>query len=361
MIVRDEQATLPRCLASAAAAVDAIYLTDTGSTDATVTIAKQYGAHIRHYPWSHDFSAARNHSIQAAKEDWLLILDADDCFPAGEAARLKPWLATSDALALTLEYTVMAGYSPAPTRRVLRNHRGLRFTGFIHESVRASLPAAGHHTVATDVQLQHLGYSEASWPVKLQRNLPLLQKEWERCQSAAEAGQRLLTGKELAYALIQLGQPAEGEKMLVHLLAAWPGGDTENQFATEALGALLFHYHATGRDEAAWTFCEHVRAKLAAEPAYSLYRGLAAFHVRHFAEALTQLTAFEQHWLSQAVKIPVPLAYTGLALWDLQGQCHLHMNRAAEAARLFTRCLEAGGDVKEYGIKLHLARQLAPS
>ncbi len=360
MIVRDEQAALPRCLDSVASAVDAIYITDTGSADATIAIAKQYGATVRQFTWCDDFSAARNHSISDVREDWLLILDADDYFPAGEAIRLRSWLKPCTALALTLQYEVTAGYTPAPTRRVLRNHSSLRFSGIIHESIRASLPPENdQHTAHTDVRLQHLGYSPDALPAKQQRNLPLLLKEWERCQPTPDGCQRWLIGKELGSTLIQLGRPAEGEALLAKLISEWSGKADEAAFAFEAMSVLLWHYQATDRAAAAWLLCERMKHSLQAEPAYSLYRGLAAFQVQNFPAALESLNTFEAHRRAGRVNIPVPIGYTGLALWDLQGQCYLQMGRADEAARLFAQCLAAGGENKEYVTKLHLARQLA--
>jgi len=360
MIVRNEQVALPRCLDSVATAVDAIYITDTGSQDETVAIAQRYGATIRHFTWCDDFSAARNHSIQDIQEDWLLLLDADDYFPTGEATRLRSYLKNSAALALTLEYEVTTGYTPAPTRRLIRNHRGLRFSGIIHESIRASLPQNDEqHTQSTDIRLQHLGYNPESLPAKLNRNLPLLQKEWERCQSGTDTCQRLLIGKELAATLIQLKRPAEGELLLASMLTEWSGKPNEAAFALEAMITLLWHYQATARASAAWQLCERMKASLQSEPAYSLYHGLAAFQTQNFAAAWESLTAFEAHWLAGHIHVPVPICYTGLALWDLQGQCCLQMGRATEAARLFDKCLAAGGENKEYATKLHLARQLA--
>ena len=44
MIVRDEQEMLPGCLASLQEAVDEMVIVDTGSTDATVEIARSFGA-----------------------------------------------------------------------------------------------------------------------------------------------------------------------------------------------------------------------------------------------------------------------------------------------------------------------------
>jgi hypothetical protein len=294
----------------------------------------------------------------------MLILDADDYFPEGEALRLRHLLRSSTALTLTLRYSIMEGHSPAPTRRVLRNHRGLRFSGIIHETVRGSLPpvSAGlAHTEETDISLQHLGYTNSSLPGKLQRNLPLLQQEWERCQADSDACQGLHIGKELAHTLSQLGQPDAGEQLLTQILTDWPGGELENQFAVEALAALLWRYQETGRAPAAWQLCERVHHRLSGEPAYALYRGLSAFQVQLFAEALTSLASFERHWQAGQIKIPIPLRYTGLALWDLQGQCYLQLGRMDDAAQMFAQCLDAGGDAQEYKTKLHLVRQLSAS
>ena len=60
MIVRDEQEMLPRCLAAAAAAVDEIVIVDTGSTDATIEIARSFGARVIEREWTGSFAEARN-------------------------------------------------------------------------------------------------------------------------------------------------------------------------------------------------------------------------------------------------------------------------------------------------------------
>ena len=56
MIVRDEEEMLPRCLAAVAAAVDEIVLVDTGSNDATIEIARSFGARVIEHRWSGSFA-----------------------------------------------------------------------------------------------------------------------------------------------------------------------------------------------------------------------------------------------------------------------------------------------------------------
>src|SRR4051795_3691085 len=46
MIVRDEESMLPRCLEAAAPHVDQVVIVDTGSTDRTMKIAREFGAQV---------------------------------------------------------------------------------------------------------------------------------------------------------------------------------------------------------------------------------------------------------------------------------------------------------------------------
>jgi len=89
MIVRNEEKFLGPCLESASPAVDEIIVVDTGSTDGTAGIAGDYDAKIFPFPWRDDFSAARNASLERAKGDWILVLDADEALEEGAAARIR--------------------------------------------------------------------------------------------------------------------------------------------------------------------------------------------------------------------------------------------------------------------------------
>lgn len=78
MIVKDEAQRIERCLASARPHVKHMVIVDTGSSDNTLEICRQFGADIHHYTWCNDFSAARNFALDQAPSTWRLVLDADE-------------------------------------------------------------------------------------------------------------------------------------------------------------------------------------------------------------------------------------------------------------------------------------------
>jgi len=92
MIVKNEEENIRLCLDSVKDDVDEIIIVDTGSTDKTVGICKEYTNQVYFYKWNDDFSEARNESIKYATKDWILILDADELIPKGELIRLKDFL-----------------------------------------------------------------------------------------------------------------------------------------------------------------------------------------------------------------------------------------------------------------------------
>ncbi len=174
MIVKDEAKKLPRCLASVKDLVDEIIVLDTGSGDATPTIAEKAGAKVNFLIWGDDFAHARNVSLDQATQDWILILDADETLTKagrqliGSIKQDKP-LGTVDPLDLLL-VTMMrreigANQSPyTQVSRLFRNHEKVRFVRPYHESVdesvEALMSAEAHWQVAQfgDVAIDHTGY-----------------------------------------------------------------------------------------------------------------------------------------------------------------------------------------------------------
>lgn len=89
MIVRDEEDNLGRCLDNIAHFMDEIIIIDTGSTDKTKEIAKQYTDKVYDFEWIHDFSAARNYSISKASNEYILVLDSDEYVQSIDIQEIK--------------------------------------------------------------------------------------------------------------------------------------------------------------------------------------------------------------------------------------------------------------------------------
>lgn len=82
MMVKNEENNLTRCLDSlqlllARADIELI-IVDTGSTDNSVEIAKQYSDKVFFHDWNNNFSDMRNITISYAIGEWIFILDADE-------------------------------------------------------------------------------------------------------------------------------------------------------------------------------------------------------------------------------------------------------------------------------------------
>ena len=63
LIARDEARCIDRCLRSAAAFVDEMWVLDTGSQDDTLSVARRCGAQVAVWPWRGDVAAARNAAL----------------------------------------------------------------------------------------------------------------------------------------------------------------------------------------------------------------------------------------------------------------------------------------------------------
>ncbi len=140
MIVKNEAENLARVVGSVRDCVDAVYITDTGSTDGTVDIAKSLGASVNHFEWVKDFSKARNASFEPVKEDYILWLDGDDVLD--NQYQFKQWRDTvmelNDYWIAPYHYALDATGKPVCTfarERVVKREMGFRWRYFVHEGM----------------------------------------------------------------------------------------------------------------------------------------------------------------------------------------------------------------------------------
>lgn len=77
IITKNEESNLPRALASVSRVADEIVILDSGSTDQTVEIAKNFHAKVFIEEWR-GYAAQKTRAMQLASHSWILFLDADE-------------------------------------------------------------------------------------------------------------------------------------------------------------------------------------------------------------------------------------------------------------------------------------------
>ena len=178
MIVYNEAEHLAQCLESVQHEVDEIIIVDTGSSDDTVLIAKQYTEKVYSYQWNNDFAAARNFAIQQTTCEWILSLDADEQLSI-ESGDLRSLISQSEeycAFCLPL-CALKATNAQCEFDRfmVLRFfQRSYHFKGAIHEYVAIDNPSAVGY--ALHPMILHTSVSLAKRRTRRGRNITLLKK-----------------------------------------------------------------------------------------------------------------------------------------------------------------------------------------
>ena len=189
IIMKNEEENLPICLEGLKPILDSIpselIIVDTGSTDKSVEIAKKYTDDVRYFEWCNDFSAARNVTLEGAKGEWYMFLDADefftdtkgiiDFFKSGEYKKFN-----------SATYTIRnyndykkTSYADFMAPRMTKLFPNTRFEKKIHEGLNTyNYPLKNLDNALCD----HFGYvmSDETLKNKCRRNIPLLLEEFEK-------------------------------------------------------------------------------------------------------------------------------------------------------------------------------------
>ncbi|BCL34345.1 glycosyl transferase [Nostoc sp. MS1] len=170
MIVKNESKTLPKCLSSVVNVVDEMIVLDTGSSDRTPHIAKEFGAKVYDFVWCNDFSKARNAALKYVTGDWVLVLDADETLTPTIVPYLKKALTIEEYLLVNLvRQEVGAEQSPySLVSRLFRNHPEIRFErpyhALVDDSVAAILQKESQWQIGylEGVAILHAGYQKTA-------------------------------------------------------------------------------------------------------------------------------------------------------------------------------------------------------
>lgn len=142
MIVKNESKVIERCLASAKPLIDYWVISDTGSTDGTQDIIRNFlkdiPGELREDVWS-DFATNRNIALKAAKgkADFVLFIDADETFTYPEGFCL-PNL-EKDYYFISVQ-NERGGILLSEYKRILLidNRLDWKWEGVLHETINSS-------------------------------------------------------------------------------------------------------------------------------------------------------------------------------------------------------------------------------
>lgn len=153
IITLNEEANIVRTLESVRDIADEIIVVDSGSTDATVSIAQARGARIFSEPWK-GFAPQKNSALAKAGCDWILSLDADEEVSFELAASIKTLLKSPQAPKFAgykmnrrnvylKRWLKRSGYYPDPKLRLIRRGAAEFELRAVHEDMKMDGPL-GH-------------------------------------------------------------------------------------------------------------------------------------------------------------------------------------------------------------------------
>lgn len=187
IIAKNEEANIEKCLSSLKPYGFEIIVVDTGSTDRTKQIAAQYADRVVDFAWTNDFSAARNYSLEQAKNDYVLILDCDETVLSLDRAALDALIgAHPDAVGLIARDN---HYSSNRTDSVYQDrverlfHRNsYHYESPIHEQVTHNRLGMAYESYDLPVLVDHSGYAgtQEELRAKVERNNTLLMEELQK-------------------------------------------------------------------------------------------------------------------------------------------------------------------------------------
>lgn len=148
IITKNEERNIRACLESIAFAAQ-IVVVDSGSTDATLPIAAEFGCDIYREGW-HGFGPQKQLAIDQCNQPWVLVLDADERIPSETAEVIKRIVTSPDIKPAGFSFPRKnffqerwikhAGWWPDRVLRLFRKEAGRMTEAAVHEAVNVQGP-----------------------------------------------------------------------------------------------------------------------------------------------------------------------------------------------------------------------------
>jgi glycosyltransferase involved in cell wall biosynthesis len=231
LITRDEEATLPRLLESVHGCFDEIHVTDTGSLDRTVDIARSHNTIVHHSSWQDNFAATRNESFSHVTTDFIMWMDADDVLSQTEAFQRFRRDAMASADRWFAPYHVLVDFAgnalvTIPRERIVRRDTGCTWENPVFEVLAPGDPT---RTIDSYIDTWSVRHTRPMDPMHRVRNLRILHANRSRLNARLKYyyGKELLTADlqdialEWLHAALADGDLTQGDRIdCLHFAAA---------------------------------------------------------------------------------------------------------------------------------------------
>ena len=182
LVSNNRRDTIEKCMESLVPLMEAVsselVIVDTGCTDGSVDIAREYADKVVQFTWCKDFSAARNAGLSECTGEWFLYLDDDEWFE--DVSELIAFLTSEERKHCDAVWYIQRNYdnfegtvyNDTFVGRMVKLTPETKFCGKIHEWLEP-IPRMIKRTGA---YVHHYGYvykSEEDRLKHLERNLTL--------------------------------------------------------------------------------------------------------------------------------------------------------------------------------------------
>lgn len=180
IITRNERDNLKECLRKLSNYDVELVVVDTGSTDDSISLAKQYTESVYEFAWCDDFAAARNYAAKQAKHDIVMMIDTDEFAEQIDIEQLQKLVQLyPDAVGRIHRKNqyITDGMGMSSNELVNRIYNKTKFCyeGIIHEQI-VPINGGEYTTYPAPVYVEHSGYLGGDFvrEKKAERNLKLL-------------------------------------------------------------------------------------------------------------------------------------------------------------------------------------------
>lgn len=162
-----------------------LIVVDTGSTDGSIDIVKEYTSKIVPFTWCNDFAKARNAGLKDAQGEWIMFLDDDEWFE--DVSEIIEFFNSDEYTKYKRGVYIVRNYgdpegnawSESNAARMVKKDPETAFQGTIHEYLGPQY----HPTKYFTAYVHHYGYVFASHEERKKhsrRNISLLEEELKR-------------------------------------------------------------------------------------------------------------------------------------------------------------------------------------